>query len=70
MLAGSLTVYIGYAKQPVGYETRLFVQKDIDIPGARNALNDLPDEIDPLRGGKVPTDEPAHVTKILIHVAE
>lgn len=31
-------VYIGYAKEPVSYETRLFVQKEIDISGARNAL--------------------------------
>src|SRR5262249_26478829 len=31
-------VYIGYAKQPVSYETRLFVQKEIDILGTRNAL--------------------------------
>lgn len=31
-------VYIGYAKEPVCYETRLFVQKELDILGARNAL--------------------------------
>ncbi len=31
-------VYIGYAKQPVSYETRLFVQKELDILGSRNAL--------------------------------
>jgi len=30
-------VYIGYAKQPVTYETRLFVQKELDILGSRNA---------------------------------
>ncbi|HEY0797042.1 MAG TPA: zinc-binding alcohol dehydrogenase family protein [Acidisarcina sp.] len=30
-------VYIGYAKEPVNYETRLFVQKELDIMGARNA---------------------------------
>lgn len=30
-------VYIGYAKEPVTYETRLFVQKEIDILGSRNA---------------------------------
>lgn len=84
-------VYIGYAKQPVCYETRLFVQKELDILGSRNALDDFPDVIDLLRTGKVPTDElvtftapladtahalarwadePAHVTKILIHVGE
>jgi threonine dehydrogenase-like Zn-dependent dehydrogenase len=31
-------VYIGYAKEPVSYETRLFVQKELDIMGSRNAL--------------------------------
>jgi threonine dehydrogenase-like Zn-dependent dehydrogenase len=31
-------VYIGYAKEPVTYETRLFVQKELEIMGARNAL--------------------------------
>ena len=31
-------VYIGYAKEPVTYETKLFVQKELDILGTRNAL--------------------------------
>jgi len=31
-------VYIGYAKEPVSYETRLFVQQELDIMGSRNAL--------------------------------
>jgi threonine dehydrogenase-like Zn-dependent dehydrogenase len=31
-------VYIGYAKEPICYETRLFVQKELDILGSRNAL--------------------------------
>ncbi|HKW17968.1 MAG TPA: zinc-binding alcohol dehydrogenase family protein [Terriglobales bacterium] len=30
-------VYIGYAKEAVSYETRLFVQKELDILGSRNA---------------------------------
>lgn len=33
-------VYIGYAKEPVAYETRLFVQKELDILGSRNALHE------------------------------
>jgi threonine dehydrogenase-like Zn-dependent dehydrogenase len=33
----SVAVYIGYAKEPVSYETRLFVQKELDIVGSRNA---------------------------------
>lgn len=31
-------VYIGYTKEPVCYETRLFVQKELDIRGSRNAM--------------------------------
>jgi len=31
-------VYIGYAKEEVAYETRYFVQKELDIMGSRNAL--------------------------------
>jgi threonine dehydrogenase-like Zn-dependent dehydrogenase len=30
-------VYIGYAKELVSYETRLFVQKELDVLGSRNA---------------------------------
>jgi 2-desacetyl-2-hydroxyethyl bacteriochlorophyllide A dehydrogenase len=30
-------VYIGYAKEPVSYETKLFVQKELDVLGSRNA---------------------------------
>lgn len=30
-------VYIGYAKAPVEYETKFFVQKELDIMGSRNA---------------------------------
>ena len=33
-------VYIGYAKQPVEYETKFFVQKELDILGSRNASAD------------------------------
>jgi len=32
-------VYIGYAKAPVEYDTSLFVKKEIDIKGSRNALD-------------------------------
>jgi threonine dehydrogenase-like Zn-dependent dehydrogenase len=31
-------VYIGYTKEPVAYETSLFVQKELDVLGSRNAL--------------------------------
>ena len=31
-------VYLGYAKAPVEYDSRLFVQKELDVLGSRNAL--------------------------------
>ena len=31
-------VYIGYTKEPVAYETRIFVQKELDVMGSRNAI--------------------------------
>jgi threonine dehydrogenase-like Zn-dependent dehydrogenase len=31
-------VYVGYAKDAVAYDTRLFVQKELDILGSRNAV--------------------------------
>ncbi|MBN1672499.1 MAG: zinc-binding alcohol dehydrogenase family protein [Kiritimatiellae bacterium] len=33
-------VYIGYAKEPVAYETQHFVRKELDILGSRNAMPD------------------------------
>lgn len=31
-------VYIGYAKQPIAYDTKQFITKEIDVRGSRNAL--------------------------------
>jgi threonine dehydrogenase-like Zn-dependent dehydrogenase len=51
-------VYIGYAKEPVAYETRLFVQKELDILGSRNALpEDFRAVIQLLEAKKFPVDE-------------
>lgn len=49
-------VYIGYAKEPVAYETRLFVMKEIDILGSRNALDEFGTVIEALQGGRFPVD--------------
>jgi 2-desacetyl-2-hydroxyethyl bacteriochlorophyllide A dehydrogenase len=50
-------VYIGYAKEPVAYETRLFVQKELDILGSRNALpEDFRAVITMLEAGRFPVD--------------
>ncbi len=50
-------VYVGYAKEPVAYETKLFVQKELDIRGSRNALGDFADVISMLEQGRFPVDE-------------
>jgi threonine dehydrogenase-like Zn-dependent dehydrogenase len=49
-------VYIGYANEPVTYETKLFVQKELDIRGSRNALGDFTDVIAMLGQGTFPVD--------------
>jgi threonine dehydrogenase-like Zn-dependent dehydrogenase len=51
-------VYIGYAKEPVAYETKLFVQKELDVLGSRNALPaDFNDVIRMLEEHRFPVDE-------------
>jgi len=51
-------VYIGYAKEPVAYETRLFVQKELDIMGSRNALpQDFRQVIRMLEEHRFPVDD-------------
>jgi 2-desacetyl-2-hydroxyethyl bacteriochlorophyllide A dehydrogenase len=51
-------VYIGYAKEPVSYETRLFVQKELDILGARNALpEDFHAVINMMEARKFPVEQ-------------
>jgi threonine dehydrogenase-like Zn-dependent dehydrogenase len=51
-------VYIGYAKSDVSYTTKLFVQKELDIRGSRNALPaDFRAVIHYLQLGACPTDE-------------
>lgn len=51
-------VYIGYAKEPVCYDTRLFVQKELDILGSRNALpEDFAGVIEMLGQRELPLEE-------------
>jgi threonine dehydrogenase-like Zn-dependent dehydrogenase len=50
-------VYIGYAKEPVSYETKLFVQKELDILGTRNAQpEDFRSVIAMLEQGRFPVE--------------
>jgi threonine dehydrogenase-like Zn-dependent dehydrogenase len=51
-------VYIGYAKEPVTYETKLFVQKELDVLGSRNAEpEDFHAVIQLLEGRKFPLEQ-------------
>jgi len=51
-------VYIGYANEPVAYETRLFIQKELDICGSRNALpEDFRDVIGMLESHRFPVED-------------
>lgn len=61
-------VYIGYAKEQVSYETRLFVQKELDIIGSRNAQpEDFQMVIKLLESQKFPVDE---VVSLIVPLAE
>jgi L-galactonate 5-dehydrogenase len=51
-------VYIGYSKKPVEYDTRHFVQRELDVLGSRNALaDDFRAVIAYLESGLLPIDE-------------
>lgn len=51
-------VYIGYAKEPVSYQTKLFVQKELDIRGSRNALpENFHAVMKLLEAGRFPVDD-------------
>lgn len=64
-------VYIGYAKQEVAYETRLFVQKELDILGARNAQpDDFRDVIRMLEQRRFPVQEAVTHTVPIEEAAE
>jgi threonine dehydrogenase-like Zn-dependent dehydrogenase len=56
-------VYIGYAKDLVSYETRLFVQKELDILGSRNALpEDFREVIRMFEQKRFPTEQAISTT--------
>ena len=50
-------VCIGYAKQPVEFNTGLFVRKEIEILGSRNCTQEFPEVIEYLEQGIFPVDE-------------
>ena len=61
-------VYIGYAKEAVSYETKLFVQKELDILGSRNAEpKDFHAVISLLETGRFPID---HAVSLVVGLEE
>jgi threonine dehydrogenase-like Zn-dependent dehydrogenase len=64
-------VYIGYTKQEVSYETRKFVQKELDIIGSRNALpEDFHEVLRLLEAGRFPVKEAVSAIVSLEEVPE
>jgi len=56
-------VFIGYAKDNISFETRLFVQKELDIRGSRNALpQDFREVIRMFEQKRFPTSEAISTT--------
>jgi threonine dehydrogenase-like Zn-dependent dehydrogenase len=49
-------VYIGWAKEPISFDTKHFVHKELDILGSRNSLYEFPAVIDVLRKGTFPVE--------------
>ncbi len=47
-------VYIGWAKEPISFDTKLFVHKEMDILGSRNSLTEFPAVIEMLSGKQFP----------------
>jgi len=51
-------VYIGYAKEPISFDTQYFVKKELDILGSRNAMpSDFMAVMEYLKRGTCPVNE-------------
>lgn len=55
-------VYIGWAKEPITYETKLFILKELDILGSRNSLDEFPQVIQMLQKGEFPVEATVSAT--------
>jgi threonine dehydrogenase-like Zn-dependent dehydrogenase len=64
-------VCLGYAKAPIAFDTKLFVLKELDIVGSRNALpGDFADVVGMLERGGFPSDRVVTQTVDLAGAAE
>ncbi|HXE11977.1 MAG TPA: zinc-binding alcohol dehydrogenase family protein [Bryobacteraceae bacterium] len=62
--------YIGWAKEPITYETKLFILKELDILGSRNSLNEFPQVIEMLQQRQFPIDATVSATVPLSKAGE
>jgi threonine dehydrogenase-like Zn-dependent dehydrogenase len=63
-------VYMGWAKEPIAYETKLFILKELDILGSRNSLDEFPQVIEMLQNGQFPVEATISATVPLANAAE
>ena len=63
-------VCIGYAKQPVEFDTGAFVKKEIEILGSRNCLGNFPEVIEYLESGAFPVQDVISRTVTLAEAGE
>lgn len=63
-------VYIGWVKDPVSFDTSLFVHKELDILGSRNYLNEFPAVIDILSHGNFPVEAAISATVPFEHAGD
>lgn len=51
-------VYVGYAKEPVNYETKKFIMKELEIRGSRNAMrSDFENVLDAHKKSLIPVSD-------------
>ena len=63
-------VYIGWAKEAISFDTKLFVHKELDILGSRNSLHEFPVVIDLLRRGTFPVEATISATVSMSEAGE
>lgn len=63
-------VYIGWAKEPISFDTKYFVHKELDILGSRNYLGEFPAVIDLLCKKQFPVEETISRTVPLAEAGE
>lgn len=63
-------VYMGWAKEPITYESKLFILKELDILGSRNSLSEFPQVIEMLQAGQFPVEATISATVPLQKASE